>query len=160
MLFVSYAGYTSARDTLTALVNPAVGWNAYGWNAENVRIDASSVDDYLRDHVGDAEPIVRSTFDIYLKDNTLIYVREMCSGEDAWKRVYLHVVPVDRSDLPGIRKQYGNENFDFYIPRQGALLDGKCLGVSPLPDYDIASIHTGQHTGDTRSWQVTFRMDE
>lgn len=118
------------------------------------------MDDYLRDHVGDAEPIVRSTFDIYLKDNTLIYVREMCSGEDAWKRVYLHVVPVDRSDLPGIRKQYGNENFDFYIPRQGALLDGKCLGVSPLPDYDIASIHTGQHTGDTRSWQVTFRMDE
>ena len=160
LLCVGYAGYITTRDTWTAVVTPAYGWNSYGWNAENMKIDASSVDDYLRDFVGDAEPIVRSRFDLYLTEEMLIYVRETCSEEDEIPRIFLHVTPVDRTNLPGIRKQYGNENFDFHFDNQGVILGGKCLAAAPLPKYDILYISTGQHTGDHRHWWVTFDLDE
>ena len=160
LLCVLYAGYITIRDTWTAVVTPAIGWNSYGWNAENMRIDASSVDDYLRDFTGGAEPIVRSRFDLYLTEEMLIYVREACSEEDEVPRIFLHVTPVDRINLPGIRKQYGNENFDFHFDNQGIILGDKCLAVAPLPEYEIEYISTGQHTGDHRHWWVTFDLDE
>ena len=166
LLYILYAGYINARDAWVSVTNPAIGWSAYQWNAENIRIDASSVDEYLIDHVGESEPVVRSFFDIYFddNDNALIYVKSPCDKvEDANPRFFLHVVPVDRVNLPGIRKQYGNENFDFYFELQnGVILDRKCLAVAPLPKYDILYISTGQHWLDNtrRSWQVKFDLDK
>lgn len=163
LLCVGYAGYVTARDAWIGFTNPEYGWNAYTWKAENIEVHASSVDEYLRNHVGDAEPIVRSQFNIYFHDNTLTYVRETCSNEETGPRFFLHVTPVNRVDLPGIRKQYGNENFDFYFEKQGGvLLNGKCLAVVPIPEYDIEYISTGQHGLDntSRNWQVNFKLDE
>ena len=158
---IVYAGYITARDTHTALIYPSYGWNAIGWNARNIRIPASSsVDDHLRSIVGDDEPIVRSTFDIYLDEDMLIYTRDMCSMEDSSARFFLHVTPVNAVDLPGIRKQYGFDNFDFEFDRQGAVLNGECLAAAPLPGYDIAYITTGQYGGGQREWEVRFRLDE
>ena len=161
LLCIVYAGYITARDTHTAVINPSYGWNAIGWNARNIRIPASSyVDDHLRRLVGDDEPIVRSTFDIYLDEDMLIYTRDMCSMEDSSARFFLHVIPVNAVDLPGIRKQYGFDNFDFEFNRQGAVLNGECLAEAPLPGYDIAYITTGQYSGGQREWEVEIRLDE
>ena len=158
---IVYAGYITARDTHTAIINPSYGWNAIGWNARNIRIPASSsVDDYLGRLVGDDEPIIRSIFDIYLGEDMLIYTRDMCSTEDSNLRFFLHVTPVNTVDLPGIRKQYGFDNFDFEFTKQGAVLNGECLAASPLPGYDIAYIKTGQYSGGQREWEVQFHLDE
>ena len=159
LLCIVYAGYITARDTHTAIIHPSYGWNAIGWNARNTSFAASSVDDHLRISVGDDAPIVQSTFDIYLDDDRLIYVKGMCSAEDTNARFFLHVTPVNAVDLPGIRKQYGFDNFDFEFDRQGAVLDSECLAVAPLPRYDIAYIYTGQY-GDQDEWAVRFRLDE
>lgn len=161
LLCIVYAGYITVRDTHTAVINPSYGWNAIGWNARNIRIPASSsVDDYIRRLVGDDEPIVRSIFDIYLDEDMLIYTRDMCSMEDSSARFFLHVTPVNAVDLPGIRKQYGFDNFDFEFNRQGAVLNGECLAEAPLPGYDIAYIETGQYSGGQREWEVEIRLDE
>ena len=75
---VVYAGYISIRDTRTAVVNPEYGWNYLVYNAEHLDIDTSSASEYLETLVGDAPPLVRSQFDLYLKDGDLIYFRDQC----------------------------------------------------------------------------------
>ena len=77
----------------------------------------------------------------------LLYVRRDCPAAVRREpRFFLHVHPVDTSDLPAYRRRHGFENLDFrlfYFWRR----DGKCYAVRSLPDYGIASIHTGQfHT--------------
>ena len=93
-----------------------------------------------------AEPIIRSHFDVYLSENRLIYIKEECSPEDTSMRFFLHVDPVDLTDLPYLRKQYGFDNLDFRFRREGGFFDGKrCVVIRQLPDYVIASIRTGQY---------------
>ena len=38
--------------------------------------------DYLADLVGDRQPAIRSTFDVYPVENRVIYVREQCQPAD------------------------------------------------------------------------------
>lgn len=46
-------------------------------------------------------------------------------------------------------------DFDF-LGQIGALLENRCLITVELPDYDIASIRTGQYTDAGRIWEVEF----
>ena len=76
----------------------------------------------------------------------LLYLRRECPAAmdlQDWPRFFLHVHPVDANDLPADRRRHGFENRDFghlHFWRR----DGKCYAVRSLPDYGIASIHTGQ----------------
>ena len=79
----------------------------------------------------------------------LLYVRRDCPAAlhlSPQPTFFLHVFPDDTNDLPAYRRRHGFENLDFrvfYFWRR----DGKCYAVRSLPDYGIASIHTGQfHT--------------
>ena len=51
------------------------------------------------------EPIIRADFDVYLDDYRLIYVKEGCRAEDFEARVFLHVFPMDKADLPDSRRR-------------------------------------------------------
>ena len=80
------------------------------------------------------EPVVRSSFDVYLIENELTYVKEPCVPADTEPRFFLHVIPADANDLPAVRKQYGFDNLDFswYSPSRrswhsGWRFGGKCL---------------------------------
>ena len=107
---------------------------------------------------GDASrPMGRSTFDIYQDGTTLIYIKEMCSTEDTWTRFFLHVYPSDDTDLGADRIEYGTNNLDFDFMKHGIFVDGGCLAVITLPDYDITRIRTGQYiSGRGRLWEVNF----
>ena len=105
----------------------------------------------------DADPIIYSYFDIYLKGKSLIYVRDNCSSEDINIRFFLHIYPIQQSDLPYLRKQYGFNNHDFSFKKFDGFFDGQhCIVVRHLPDYDIAKITTGQFVKDRRIWSGTF----
>ena len=93
-----------------------------------------------------AEPAARGKFDLYLRDNQLIYRRENCAADDTAARFFLHIVPVDAQDLPAARRPHGFDSRDFDFARYGGRRNGICLAVVPLPDYPIASIRAGQHT--------------
>lgn len=104
------------------------------------------------------EPIIRSTFDVHqvrLHQNALIYTKSHCTSQDSQTPFFLHVVPSDAKDLPAHRQESGFDNYDFVFSQKGTRFDDKCLAVIPIPDYDIATITTGQFnpTDGRRLWQ-------
>ena len=108
------------------------------------------------------EPVVRSSFDVYLIGNELTYVKEPCAPADTEPHFFLHILPADANVLPDDRKQYGFDNLDFNFSRDsgGRHFGGKCLVIKPLPNYKITSIRTGQFIpGEGRIWVGTFTLD-
>ena len=100
------------------------------------------------------EPLVRSAWRIHRNGNTLTYLRDGCPEmEYAGRRFFLHVRPVDASNLPPGR-DFDNRDFPF-----GARIDGNCIAVARLPDYPIASIHTGLFSDAGIHWEVEFTSD-
>jgi len=100
-------------------------------------------------------PAASSTFDLYLPDNRLIYLRESCNAADTSAGFFLHIIPADIADLPAERRDAGFINRDFAFDQRGGSFDGKCLAVLFLPDYPIKFIRTGQYVpGQGELWAV------
>ena len=117
--------------------------------------------DYWKEPFGDNRPVIRSDWDVYLVEDSLIYVKDQCSPEDTEPTFFLHLDPGDLNDLPSHRKQYGFDNLDFTfrnhrIPIEG----GVCAAGRDLPDYGIAAIRTGQYTGEGPIWKGSFNVAE
>ena len=108
-------------------------------------------------------PIIRSDFDVYLNDNSLIYTKDDCSMSAIADSFFLALYPVDEGDLPVESRQHGFHNLDFSYRTGGIQRSGgRCIAIVPLPDYDIARIHTGQYIqradGSTQYlWEGEFR---
>ena len=108
--------------------------------------------------VASGEPAARSDFDIYLREDTVAYLKSPCSAADVQAQFFLHIVPEDVADLPAHRQQYGFDNLDFYYRRLAPLaFGGMCIAKRPLPHYPIARIRTGQFTAnDGEIWMAEF----
>ena len=100
------------------------------------------------------QPDARADFDLYLREQTLYYLKERCRPADTETKFSLHIIPSNQSDLPPERRQYRFDNRDFYFYRNGARSDGVCLATVSLPDYPIDEISTGQ--GDR--WRVRLPL--
>ena len=87
-------------------------------------------------------PLIRSDFDVYLNDNTLIYVKDNCRLSDTRPLFFLALYPVNESDLPDERRRHGFDNLDFRFHGHRAK---RCIARTSLPDYDITRIYTGQY---------------
>ena len=102
-----------------------------------------------------AEPAARDYFDLYERDNRLVYVRESCAAADTANPFFLHIVPAHPADLPENRREAGFAYGGFDFVRQGGHFDGKCLAAVALPDYPIAGLRTGQYVaGQGELWSV------
>ena len=123
-------------------------------------LEAPRLFDRLRKPPGsikrEGELIVRSNFDVYLREGRLVYVKEPCTPSDVETRFFLHVTPADADDLPEDRRQYGFANLDFTFPSHGAVLDGKCAAAIDIPQYDIRRIATGQFDQSGERWRGEF----
>lgn len=144
------------------LIAGSIGLMLFGYNADRLRTaEAFRL-------IRSAEPVIRSDFDIWLMRNQLIYVKDPCDLADTEPRFFLHIVPADANDLPLVRKPHGFDNLDFAFGNydSGMFFGGKCLAVKPLPDYEIATIRTGQFVrkkekGKTEEiWMETFTLNE
>ena len=130
-----------------------------------VRVETMPLGDYVARLVGDRPPVIRSDWDVYLVENSLIYVKkDPCSPQDAAPMFFLHLAPVDVNDLPSYRKQYGFDNLDFAF-RDGGVIGGEvCVAIRELPDYAIAAIRTGQYVpvdgGYNNLWEGKIRLNE
>ena len=108
--------------------------------------------------IASGEPAARSVFDIYLRENTVAYLKSPCSAADVQAEFFLHIVPEDLEDLPADRRQYGFGGANFRYGEYAApAFGGQCAMEHPLPDYPIARIRTGQFTpeGD-QIWMAEF----
>ena len=84
--------------------------------------------------------IIRSTFDVYLHDGWLSYVKPGCDRADFEPFFFLHVVPADAGDLPRHRVAQGFDNLDF-----GGTAGTSCTVWTRLPGYPMERIRTGQY---------------
>ena len=110
------------------------------------------------------EPLVRSVYDIHRDGRLLTYVRDGCPPGDVaggadGARFFLHVVPLDPGDLPPERG-LNFDNLDHALRGGSARIDGNCVAAVLLPDYPIASIRTGQFTGDGVYWEADIVFGE
>ena len=108
-----------------------------------------------------SKPAVRSGFDVYADGGALTYIKDPCGADDARGRFLLSVFPADEADLSQDAVAAGRDhnalNFDF--GRYGAVFDGKCVILRPLPDYAISAVETGQWIpGGERLWFAEFDM--
>ena len=111
--------------------------------------------------VASGEPAARSVFDIYLRENTVSYLKSPCSAADVQAEFFLHIIPEDLEDLPADRRQYGfggaNFRYEIHYGNTAALaFAGQCIAEHPLPDYPIARIRTGQFVLDDEIWTAEF----
>ena len=117
-----------------------------------------------------SEPLIRSTFDIYLRGNTLVYFKEPCGTEYMRATFFLHYEPVVGDDLPADRQQYGFDGVHFNIFGSNIfniqeMPVEQCVASQELPDYAISLIRTGQFLvnvdGSTSPlWVEELRSDE
>ena len=106
-----------------------------------------------------AEPAERDYFDLYRRNNRLIYLRETCAAADMAASFFLHIVPENSADLPAERRAAGFAHGNFDFVRQGGRFDGKCLAAVALPDYPIAALRTGQYVpGQGDLWSVDLAL--
>ena len=128
-----------------------------------VRVETMPMGDYVARLVGDRPPVIRSDWDVYLVENSLIYKKEQCTPEDAEPTFFLHLDPVDMNDLPEHRQQHGFDNLDFTF-RDHRHSIGKCLAEVPLPEYAISEIRTGQYVrvdrGYNHLWKGEIHLNE
>ena len=106
------------------------------------------------------DPAARGNFDIYLTETALIYYKHPCNANDTTARFFLHYIPENKSDLPPNRNRAGFDNHDFSFTERGATTGQQCVAITPLPDYPVARIKTGQYvSGEGRLWTVEFADD-
>ena len=115
------------------------------------------LDMLLRDHEADEADkgtlLIRSAYDVYLRDNRIVYVARECSRDDGQDRTrfYADIYPTDPRDLPPGRADSGHERIDFrLIPRWHYKEGAGCVLPIRLPAYDIVRIETGQIAPDGR----------
>ena len=113
----------------------------------NPAFDSAAARQSAYESLVSGEPVISSDFDVYLSANRLLYVREPCAPADTEPPFFLHLFPARVSDLPGQRRLYGFDNWDFSFDSDGrsVVFNGKCLVPIALPDYDVIRIKTGQY---------------
>ena len=99
--------------------------------------------------------VIASDFDVYLDRNQLIYVKEDCHPTDMRAPFFLHVVPVETSDLVDGRVKRGFNHWQFEFAKRGFRIEGYgCLVKVKRPRYPIRYIRTGQYVPDAgRRWE-------
>ena len=104
---------------------------------------------------GDIMASAYSDFSVYWDGGRVIYFREPCVLQDTDDRFLLHIFPADTRDLPAEWVERGFANADFEFADYGALFEGRCVAIAPLPDYAIERIRAGQYVkGEGAIWRV------
>ena len=111
--------------------------------------------------VANQPPVVQDDFAVYHSGEQLIYAKAPCAADDTAAPFFLLITPTFADDLPKDSRAEGFENRGFSFYQAGALLDGRqCVASAALPDYGIASIHTGQVVpGGGVIWSLEYEPD-
>ena len=105
----------------------------------------------LREHEPDEADkgtlLIRSAYDVYLRHNRLMYVKDRCRPGDGQTRTRFYA-DIHPADLRG-REAGDPERIVFDLaPRWHYRDGGGCVVPVQLPDYEVARIETGQTAAD------------
>ncbi len=103
------------------------------------------------------ELVIRSAYDVYIDDRTLVYVKDPCPPDVEGAQFFVQVKPLDASSLPRDRTRL---DFDFPLTPAHTLRIGEtCYAIRQLPDsFQIGHLQTGQldATGSDHIWIGSF----
>ena len=102
-------------------------------------------------------PIIASDWNVYRKDDRLIYVSEDCVHKQA--PFFLFLTPREANESPEHGKRRGSDRMDFRWKDIVRRSDRKCVGVIDLPEHDPASVRTGQLLDGEPLWEGAYRFD-
>ena len=109
--------------------------------------------------LANTEPLLNAHWDVYYddSDDRLIYVRDLCDINDLRAEFILHIFPVDRANLPEPRRQHAFDDLKFHFIDHAIPVSERCIAMVSLPQYDIATIRTGQPVrNDGDNWEAEF----
>ncbi len=125
-----------------------------------VRLETVSAINEVYQWLGDSPRMIRSTYDVYLNGDQLIYINKQCDQEATTRPFFVHVIPVEEADMPIGHRQFGVEIRDFRSEGFIRKLGDACLAIHHLPAYAIARIRTGQYVPDGPPlWAGEIRLD-
>ncbi len=104
------------------------------------------------------DPIIAAEgWQVYLTNGHLTYTSQECANVDT--KFFLHITPRAVADLEKTRQEYGYNNRDFNFRGNGGIrIDGDCVLVTVLPDYDIIAFRTGQYNAAGRIWDGEYHL--
>ena len=106
-------------------------------------------------------PAASGVFDVHRDQDALVYVREGCTEADRVPGFFLHVVPFDFDQMPGSVARLGFVNRDFTFVTHGAVLDGACVALAPLPPFRARAARTGQFVeAEGERWRVALDLTQ
>ena len=133
----------------------------YNWGYDEALSRAASTASRLDMEGTDISP-TDSLYRVYHEEGALWYVRggPCDAGRGGGVRLFLHVTPTNLDDLPPNRREYRFDNLDFHPERDWLDAGGYCVIKRDLPQYDIASIRTGQFDASGELWSSEIRIAE
>ena len=102
-------------------------------------------------------PIIASDWNVYRKDDRLIYVREGCTNRQP--RFFLSPTPREADDPLGREDRRGFDGEVFRWERIARRSARRCVGVIELPERDLASVRTGQLRDGEPLWEGEYRFE-
>jgi len=97
--------------------------------------------------------------DIYIHDQMIWYLWKNYPNIMDSNRFFIHISPVDTSNLPEARKPYGTDNLDFQVTDEDKLKMPFFSSYNPvihrpLPTYPMKWIRTGMYNSNiVRLWE-------
>ena len=154
-----------ARGTLESFEdfrNPASRITLPSLTLQRFPADGGMLARIARDLPANELRAARRLFEVDYSAGRLTYQRTPCAPADTAPEFFLHLYPAGpRSVLPEWRQRHGFDNLDFHFAEQGGTRQGnRCVVSVALPEYDIASIHTGQYDGVQAIWQTNIQAQE
>ena len=134
------------------------------WTRQKVAYSAPrSLTALLRDpDVDEGTLLLRSVYDVHLRDNRLVYAARWCGPNDGQggTRFYADVYPADPQASYSDWADDGYERIAFRLIPRWHYKDGAgCVVPVQLPDYEIAQIKTGQVAPDGRRlWEAEAHL--
>ena len=114
------------------------------------------------DENGRGTLLIRSAWDVYMRNDRLVYVNPRCRRGDgqALTRFYVDVDPANPRALPADQVDAGHERRVFRLNSWMHYKEGGgCVAATQLPSYDIARIRTGQTAPDGRRlWEAEAHL--
>ena len=98
------------------------------------------------------EPAASGSFDIWFDEGRLTIFKNACVGDDIRGVFFWEVYPSDPADLPALFSEHGFEfeGYSFTFPANGIGVDGNCIAMIDLSDYEASRIVIGKRG----AWQT------
>ena len=107
-------------------------------------LDNQSINDRIMlGKIKKMKPALKSSFDLYLHENSIVYFKSPCSQNDLIHSFYLHVYPKNSEKLPN-----EEDHMKMYFQSNATIVNNECVVTQELPDFPIRQINTGQFSNE------------